>query len=98
MCLLLEDKYSNDIAILENNLNSCTMKTMINELVLDLISTIKEDDAPKPDMNNKSTFEFYFQFHNKEYKYIRHNNILVWNILILLWKSYISSDKDYIVY
>jgi len=68
MCLQLSDKYSDTIKGLDNKLNKSSFKTIVYELVLDLISNIKEDDPPLPDMSDEEVFKFYFQLYNKEYK------------------------------
>jgi len=68
MCLQVLDKYSPSIGTLDNKLNISSVKTIVNELVLDLIASIKEDDPPLPDMNNEEVFKFYFQLFNKDYK------------------------------
>jgi hypothetical protein len=68
MCHLVIDKYSNSIEYLNQSLNRAAIKTSLNEMVLDLISSIKEDAPPLPDMTDPSTFKFYFIRYNKEYK------------------------------
>lgn len=68
MCLELKDKYSDPIAVLDEGIERRSAKTMIHEMVLDLVSTIKETDPPLPDMNDPEVFKFYFLMHNKEYK------------------------------
>lgn len=69
MCLLLVDQYSNKIVDLENKIYKNSAKTFINELVSDLIRSIKEDDPPLPDMSDNKIFKFYFDLYNKEYGY-----------------------------
>lgn len=68
MCLQVLDKYSPSIGNLDSKLNKSSVKTLVNELVLDLIASIKEDDPPLPDMTDEEVFKFYFQLYNKEYK------------------------------
>ncbi len=68
MCLQVHDKYSPSIGQLDNKLNRSSVKTIVNELVLDLIRSIKEDDPPLPDMTDEEVFKFYFQLYNKDYK------------------------------
>jgi hypothetical protein len=68
MCLQLLDKYSETIRELDNKLNRSSFKTIVYELVLDLISKIKEDDPPLPDMKDEEVFKFYFQLHNNDFK------------------------------
>lgn len=68
MCLQTQDKYTDTIRTLDTKLNKLSFKTIVYELVLDLVSSIKEDDPPLPDMTNEEVFKFYFQLYNKEYK------------------------------
>jgi len=68
MCLLLVDKYSEEISELENTLSSNAIKTAMREYVFDLIDNIKENEPPLPDMEKPKIFKFYFEMHNKEYK------------------------------
>lgn len=68
MCLQVLDKYSPSISSLETKQNKSSIKTIVNEIVLDLIASIKEDDPPLPDMNDEEVFKFYFQLYNKDYK------------------------------
>lgn len=68
MCLQVLDKYSPSIGALDGKLNKSSIRTIVNELVLDLIGSIKEDDPPLPDMTDEEVFKFYFQLYNKEYK------------------------------
>jgi hypothetical protein len=68
MCLLIVDKYSESISGIEQGLTSNALRTEMRELVLDLISTIKEDEPSLPDMDDPKVFRFYFEMYNKEYK------------------------------
>jgi hypothetical protein len=69
MCLHIEDNYSEHIYNLEQNLAANAAVTFIKEYILDLISTIKEDEPLLPDMEDISVFKFYFNLNNKDYKY-----------------------------
>lgn len=68
MCLQVLDKYSDPIKTLDSKLTSSSLKTLVYELVIGLISKIKEDDPPLPDMKDEEVFKFYFQLYNKEFK------------------------------
>lgn len=68
MCLLLQDQYSGAVGELDSKLHAGAVETMVNELVLDLIGTIKEDEPARPDLNDRDTFQFYFELLNKQYK------------------------------
>jgi len=68
MCLQIVDKYSDSIKNLENKVSKTSFKTAIHEYVLDLISKIKEDDPPLPNMDDEEVFKFYFELYNKDYK------------------------------
>jgi hypothetical protein len=68
MCLHIEDKYSDTITKLDNHLDRKSNKTMIQEMLLDLISTIKEREPELPNMKDPNIFKFYFLMNNKEYK------------------------------
>ena len=68
MCYEYVDRYSNPISGLESQLVRNSNKTMIEELVLDLVSTIRETDPPLPDMSDPAVFKFYYKLHNREYK------------------------------
>ena len=62
-----EDFYSENISNLNKKIYNNANNTKINEFVLDLIDTIKEETPPKPNMNNDKIFSYYFQLYNKEY-------------------------------
>ena len=64
---MYEDLYSENINILDKNIDNNANNTKINEFVLDLIDTIKEETPPKPNMFNDKIFSYYFQLYNKEY-------------------------------
>ncbi len=68
MCLNFIDKYTNSISRLDQLVDKKSNKTMIQEMLLDLISTIKERESELPDMNDPGIFRFYFLLNNKEYK------------------------------
>ena len=61
------DHYSEKVQELDSKIEKSANKTNINEFVLDLIESVKEDLPPKPNMNNEKIFKFYFQYYNKEY-------------------------------
>lgn len=69
LCLLKVDKYSNSINEINNKINNKAIKTMINEIIVDLVYSIKPDLPALPDMNDEDVFKFYFELLNKEYKY-----------------------------
>ena len=62
-----EDFYSENIDTLNKKIYNSANNTKINEFVLDLIDTIKEQTPPKPNMLNDKIFSYYFQLFNKEY-------------------------------
>jgi hypothetical protein len=62
-----EDFYSDNINNLDKKIMKNANNTKINEFVLDLIDTIKEQSPPKPNMFNDKIFSYYFQIYNKEY-------------------------------
>jgi hypothetical protein len=68
MCLQIVDKYNDSIKGLDTKLNKTSFKTHVHEYVLDLISKIKEDDPPLPNMEDEEVFKFYFEIYNKDYK------------------------------
>ena len=68
MCLDIQDKYSQSINSLEADMEKIFNRTMIEEMVLDLVTTIKQSDPPLPDMSDPNIFRFYFMLNNKEYK------------------------------
>ena len=61
------DQYSEKVQELDSKIEKSANKTNINEFVLDLIESIREEIPPKPNMNNEKIFKFYFQYYNKEY-------------------------------
>ena len=61
------DNYSTKVQQLDNKFEKSSNKTHINEFVLDLVESIREEIPPKPNMNNEKIFKFYFQYYNKEY-------------------------------
>ena len=61
------DQYSDKVKELDSKIEKSANKTNINEFVLDLIESIREEIPPKPNMNNEKIFKFYFQYYNKEY-------------------------------
>jgi len=69
LCLLSLDKYSEKISRINTDLLKNAHKTMIKEMVLDFIATIKHDEPPLPNMDDVEIFKFYFLLYNKEYKY-----------------------------
>lgn len=62
-----EDLYSEKINDLNKKIYDNSNNTKINEFLLDLIDTIREQAPPLPNMNNNKIFSFYFQLFNKEY-------------------------------
>jgi hypothetical protein len=62
-----EDLYSDNIDVLDKKIEKNAKNTKINEFVLDLIDTIKEQTPLKPNMLNDKLFSYYFQLYNKEY-------------------------------
>ena len=62
-----EDLYSDNIDVLDKKIDKNANNTKINEFVLDLIDTIKEQTPLKPNMFNDKIFSYYFQLYNKEY-------------------------------
>ena len=61
------DQYSEKVQELDSKIEKSANKTNINEFVLDLIESIREQIPRKPNMNNEKIFKFYFQYYNKEY-------------------------------
>ena len=61
------DQYSDKVQELELKIEKSANKTNINEFVLDLVDSIREQIPPKPNMNNEKIFKFYFQYYNNEY-------------------------------
>ena len=62
-----EDFYSENINKLDNRIKDSESTTRINEFVLDLIDTIREQPPKKPNMFNEKIFSYYFKLLNKEY-------------------------------
>ena len=62
-----EDFYSENINKLEKKIQDSESTTRINEFVLDLINTIREQPPKKPNMFNEKIFSYYFKLLNKEY-------------------------------
>ena len=62
-----EDFYSENVNKLEQKIINGDSSTCINEFVLDIIDSIKEEPPKKPNMFNKKIFEYYFNLLNKEY-------------------------------
>ena len=62
-----EDFYSENINKLETKIQDSESTTRINEFVLDLIDTIREEPPKKPNMFNEKIFSYYFKLLNKEY-------------------------------
>jgi hypothetical protein len=62
------DKYSGNITDLDQTLVRKSITSMIGEIVRDLVSTIKANDPPLPDMNEVENFKFFFRLNNKDYK------------------------------
>ena len=62
-----EDFYSDNINKLDKKIQDSESTTRINELVLDLIDTIRETPPKKPNMFNEKIFAYYFKLLNKEY-------------------------------
>jgi 3-phosphoglycerate kinase len=67
MCLLIEDRYTETIKTLDLTLYEKSIKTMVEELVVDLITSIKADEPPLPDMSDPKIFKYFFLKYNKEY-------------------------------
>lgn len=69
MCLLVEDKYTESIEKLDEDLEKNAIITWIREeYVLDVINRVKESEPPKPDLHDPKVFKFYFTNKNREYK------------------------------
>ena len=64
------DTYSDKIDALMQDIYKKNVKTNINEFVLDLVETIKEDEPPLPDMEDEKVFKFYYEYYNKEYNVV----------------------------
>ena len=64
------DTYSDKIDALMQDIYKKNIKTNINEFVLDLVETIKEDEPPLPDMEDEKVFKFYYEYYNKEYNVV----------------------------
>ena len=62
-----EDYYSENINRLDKKIQDSESTTHINEFVLDLIDTIREEPPKKPNMFNEKIFCYYFKLLNKEY-------------------------------
>ena len=62
-----EDFYSENINKLDKKIQDSESTTRINEFVLDLIDTIREQPAKRPNMFNEKIFAYYFKLLNKEY-------------------------------
>ena len=60
-----EDLYSDNIDVLDKKIDKNANNTKINEFVLDLIDTIKEQTPLKPNMFNDKIFRYYYQLYNK---------------------------------
>jgi hypothetical protein len=69
MCLYSVDNYSNGILELEKDIEKCSNRSFIREMVVGLVSTIEPGAPPRPDMTDPYVFKFYFLKNNVEYKY-----------------------------
>lgn len=103
MCLLIEDAYSNKVLSINKALEDGAVRSIIKELVTDIISTIKHTDPPLPEMTNKEDFEYFFVTENKKYnvEYSQYNMKLfndytnkLFNILAKQRGTGVE-DKDY---
>ena len=61
------DKYSEKVGNFDAEIEKEAHRVNINELVLDLIETIKETEPPVPNMKNENMFKFYFKYYNTKY-------------------------------
>ena len=86
VCNKFEDKYSKSVNLLQKEMDKSSIKTMINEIVLDLISTIKQSDPALPNMENKNDFIYYFTRLNKEY------NVEYSTYAMKLFNEFINKD------
>jgi hypothetical protein len=68
MCLQLVDQYNQKKEDLDKKIFKYNTKTIVSEIVSDLVRSIKEDEPVRPDMDDPSVFKFYFELYNKEYK------------------------------
>jgi hypothetical protein len=68
MCLLQVDHYSQRKEDLDKKIFKYNTKTLVGEIVFDLVRSIKEDEPLRPDMDDPNIFKFYFELYNKEYK------------------------------
>ena len=72
------DNYSEKVGNFDAEIEKEANRVSINELVLDLVESIKETEPPIPNMKNENLFKFYFKLYNTEYnvefsKKIMHN-------------------------
>ena len=72
------DNYSEKVGNFDAEIEKEANRVSINELVLDLVESIKETEPPIPNMKNENLFKFYFKLYNAEYnvefsKKIMHN-------------------------
>ena len=67
MVHLFIDKYSSKIEELNKELQMKGMATGINEMVIDIVESVRENPPPLPDLNDEKIFKFYFELLNKDY-------------------------------
>lgn len=91
MCLLIEDFYSTKVSNLNESLDKSSVKTMVKELVIDLVSTIKHTESALPDMSDKEDFEFYFVSTNKQF------NVSYSNYIMVLFNDYVKKLFNMII-
>ena len=61
------DQYSEKVANFDSEIEKEANRVNINELVLDLVESIKATEPPIPNMKNENLFKFYFKLYNAEY-------------------------------
>lgn len=67
VCLKMVDSYSMKVKQFDEQIEKNAVKTMINELVLELVSTIKHTEPALPKMSNPLEFNYYFLTLNQKY-------------------------------
>jgi hypothetical protein len=68
MCLSIIDRLSEAIKVIDETFEKKSINTIIHEMILDLVDSIRPTDPPLPDMSDPKVFKFYFILNNREYK------------------------------
>lgn len=85
-CYKYENKYSTLVKKLDADMNSKAVKTMIEEIILDIIKTIKQSNPPEVNMRKKDDFIYYFNKLNKDY------NVVYSSYVMNLFNKFVNKE------